>query len=202
ELAVLCHRFGVDIWEVIGAAKTKPFGFMPFYPGPGIGGHCLPIDPLYLSWKSRRHGFEAKIIELASAINKSMPAYVVKRVTHLLNQEQIPLKKARVLVLGVAYKRDIDDTRESPALDVVTRLLEEGVQVSYSDPWVPVFRAGTHALRARRLTPGLWKQQQCVVILTDHSGFDYSLVAKHARRVFDTRNALRKFEGKKNVFFL
>src|SRR3990167_9459238 len=116
---------GIDIWEVVEAAKTKPFGFMPFYPGPGIGGHCLPIDPLYLSWKSRLHGFEAKMIELASSINEKMPAYVVERVIHLLNQRRIPLKKAPVLVLGVAYKRGIDDLRESPALDVIDHLLSE-----------------------------------------------------------------------------
>jgi UDP-N-acetyl-D-glucosamine dehydrogenase len=202
EIALLCHRLGVDIWEVIGAAKTKPFGFMPFYPGPGIGGHCLPIDPLYLSWKSRLHGFEAKIIELASVINESMPVYVVERITQLLNRERIPMKNAQVLVLGVAYKRDIDDVRESPALDIVNRLFERGSQVSYSDPWVPVFQTGRHTLRSKTLTPALIQKQQCVVVLTDHAAFDYGLVVKHSRRVFDTRNALRKFEGKRNVSFL
>lgn len=203
EITMMCHHLRVDIWEVIEAAKTKPFGFMPFYPGPGIGGHCLPIDPLYLSWKSKKdHGFDAKMIELASAINGAMPSYVLERITHLLNQKNIPVKRAAVLVLGVAYKRDIDDPRESPAIDVIDHLLEEEAQVSYSDPFVPHLKTGRLVLKSQSLTPALLKKQDCVVILTDHSALDYPMVMKHSALILDTRNVLRKFKPKDNLFFL
>ncbi len=202
EVAVMSHHLGVDIWEVISAAKTKPFGFMPFYPGPGIGGHCLPIDPLYLSWKSRRHGFEAQMIELASSINQKMPAYVVERITQALNQKRIPLKNAPVLVLGVAYKRDINDVRESPALDVINHLLKGGAQVTYSDPYVPALDTGQSTLKSQALTPALIRKNQCVIVLTDHTAFDYKKVIDHARIILDTRNVLRKFHPRKNLFFL
>ena len=202
EVAVMSHHLGVDIWEVISAAKTKPFGFMPFYPGPGIGGHCLPIDPLYLSWKSRRHGFEAKMIELASSINEDMPFYVVERITQLLNQKRIPLKKALVLVLGVAYKRDIDDIRESPALEVISHLLKAGAEVSYSDPFVPSLKIGQATLKSQALTAGFIKKHQCVVVVTDHSAFDYGNIVSAAKIILDTRNVLRKFHPRKNLFFL
>jgi UDP-N-acetyl-D-glucosamine dehydrogenase len=202
EIAMMSNRLGVDIWEVIRAAKTKPFGFMPFYPGPGIGGHCLPIDPLYLSWKSRLHGFEAKMIELAATINKNMPFYVVERVMHLLNQQEKTLKKAPILVMGVSYKKDIDDVRESPALEVVEHLLEEGAAVSYTDPYVPSLKVKKHAFRSVPLTPALLKRQACVVILTDHARFDYDMVIKNAKLVLDTRNVLRRFQSKPNIYFL
>ncbi len=202
EIAMMSNKLGVDIWEVIEAAKTKPFGFMPFYPGPGIGGHCIPIDPLYLSWESRRHGFEAKMIELASAINKSMPIYVVKRVAHLLSQKKTLLKKASILVLGVTYKRDIDDLRESPAIDVMTLLLEKGCRVAYSDPFISSVNFGKRVLRSQRLTPTLLKKYDCVMVLTDHHFFDYEMVIKHSDLIYDTRNALRKFRPRPNLFFL
>lgn len=202
EVALLSQRLGVDIWEVIEAAKTKPFGFMPFYPGPGIGGHCLPIDPLYLSWKSRSHGFEAKMIELAQSINEEMPRHVVERIARLLNQKRIPLKKASVLLLGVAYKRDVDDIRESPALEVMKVLREEGAEVSYTDPFVPFLDFDSAPLRSRPLTPGLLKKQDAVLILTDHSRFDYEAVVRHAKLVLDTRNVLRRFGPDSKVFFL
>ena len=202
EIAVMSNRLGIDIWEVIEAARTKPFGFMTFYPGPGLGGHCLPIDPLYLSWKSRLHGFEAKMIELASLVNESMPLYVVERITHLLNRHQIPLKKAPILALGVAYKRNIDDTRESPALDVMSHLLEEDSQVSYSDPLVPSLAIGKTVLRSRPMTPDLLRKQACVVVLTDHAAFDYKSVVQHSKLILDTRNALRRFAPRNNLFFL
>src|SRR3990167_7954156 len=157
---------GIDIWEVVEAAKTKPFGFMPFYPGPGIGGHCLPIDPLYLSWKSRLHGFEAKMIELASDINKSMPAHVVERATHLLNQKRIPMKNAKILVLGASYKRDIDDPRESPAVDVIELLIENGSEVCYSDPFIPNLKIQQHILKSQKLTPAFIRRQHAALILT------------------------------------
>ncbi len=202
EIAVMCHRLGVDIWEVIEAAKTKPFGFMPFYPGPGIGGHCLPIDPLYLSWKSRLHGFEAKMIELASTINESMPEYVVERVTALLNKKQVPLKKAPVLVLGVSYKKNIDDLRESPALEVLRHLVEKGSKIAYSDPWIPSVEIGEIHLKSQKLTPGFVRKQACVVVLTDHAAFDNKMIVRNARLILDTRNAMRGFAPKGNLFFL
>jgi UDP-N-acetyl-D-glucosamine dehydrogenase len=202
EIGMMCNRFGVDVWEVIDAAKTKPFGFMAFYPGPGIGGHCIPIDPLYLSWESRRHGFEAKMIELASAINKSMPVYVVKRIAHLLGEKGNIPKGTPILVLGVTYKKDIDDVRESPAIDVMNLLMEKGFKVSYSDPHVPSMALEHVTMKSQPLTPSILKKQKCVVILTDHSRFDYKMVLAHSRLVFDTRNALRKFKPKNNLSFL
>jgi len=202
EIAVMANHLGIDIWEVIEAAKTKPFGFMPFYPGPGIGGHCLPIDPLYLSWKSRLHGYEAKMIELAATVNKTMPRYVVERIAHLLNLKGVPLKGARILVLGVAYKRNSDDVRESPAVEVINHLLEEGSWVSYSDPYCPVLETGHTHLKSRELGPQFLKRQHCVVVLTDHSNFDYVSIVNHSRLILDTRNALRKFSPKKHLFFL
>ena len=202
EIAMMSNRLGVDIWEVIRAAKTKPFGFMPFYPGPGIGGHCLPIDPLYLSWKSRLHGFEAKMIELAATVNKNMPFYVVERVTHLLNLREMTIKKAPILVMGVSYKKDIDDVRESPAIEVVDHLLKEGADVSYSDPFVPSLKIGKRIFRSTPLTPAILKSKRCVLILTDHTRFDYEMVIRNARLILDTRNVLRRFQSKKNIFFL
>ncbi len=202
EMALLCHKFGVDIWEVIEAAKTKPFGFMPFYPGPGIGGHCLPIDPLYLSWKSRKHHFRAEIIELAARVNHSMPERVVERIREILKSSGKPLKKARVLVLGAAYKRDIDDARESPAIDVMAHLIKQGAVVSYSDPFVKTVMAGSSRLASTKLSQAMIQRQDCVVILTDHSGFDYLSVVKHSEVILDTRNVLRKFAPKTNLFFI
>lgn len=202
EIAVMANHLGIDVWEVIEAAKTKPFGFMPFYPGPGIGGHCLPIDPLYLSWKSRIHGYEAKMIELAATVNKTMPRYVVERIGRLLNLKKTPLKGAQVLVLGVAYKRDVNDIRESPAIEVMDHLLEEGSMVSYSDPYCPKLDTGRTVLRSKSLTPELLKKQDCVVILTDHSRFNYPSILQHSRLILDTRNSLRKFSPKEHLFFL
>lgn len=202
EVAMMSNRLGIDIWEVIEAAKTKPFGFMPFYPGPGIGGHCLPIDPLYLSWKSRVHGYEAKMIELASSINESMPHYVVDRLSFLLNDRQVALKQAKVLILGVSYKKNIDDTRESPAIDVIEGLIEKGADISYTDPYVSSFHLNGKTLKSKPLTSALLKKQNCVLILTDHSTFDYASVVCHSRLVLDTRNTLRRHKASKNVYFL
>ncbi len=202
EITMMSHRLGIDIWEVIEAAKTKPFGFMPFYPGPGLGGHCLPIDPLYLSWKSRLHGYEAKMIELASSINEMMPHYVVERITDLLNRKAIPLKKAAILVVGAAYKRNVDDLRESPALQVIEELLRRGSRVTYTDPFIPFLSAGGLRLRSEKLSPSLLKKQQCVVVLTDHDAFDYAMVVKHSKTILDTRNILRRFSPKPHLFFL
>ncbi len=191
ELALMCHRLGVDVWEVIEAAKTKPFGFMPFYPGPGLGGHCIPIDPLYLSWKARMHGFESRFIELASQLNGAMPEHVVYRIGELLNGKGKALRGSKVLVLGVAYKREVTDTRESPALEIVHHLREKGVQVQYHDPYVPAFSHNGNSLRSVPLTPATLKAADCVVIVTDHQKFDHELIAKHSKLVLDTRNALK-----------
>ena len=191
ELALMCHRLGVDVWEVIEAAKTKPFGFMPFYPGPGLGGHCIPIDPLYLSWKARMHGFESRFIELASQMNALMPGHVVERVGDALNGKGKALKGARVLVLGVAYKRDVGDVRESPALEVIHLLVQRGARVRYHDPFVPLLSADGFRARSVPLRPKSIAAADCVVIITDHQSADYPLVLKHAHLILDTRNALR-----------
>jgi len=202
EIALLSHRLGINIWEVIEAAKTKPFGFMAFYPGPGLGGHCLPIDPLYLSWKSRLHGYEARMIELAASINEAMPAHVVERVTHLLNERKIPMKGASVLVLGVAYKRDIDDPRQSPAIEVIAHLRRAGADVCYADPHLKTLDVDAARFTARRPVPALLKKQDCAVIVTDHTAFDYASIVKYSKLVLDTRNVLRRYRGRPNVRFL
>lgn len=189
ELAVMAHGMGIDIWKVIGAAATKPFGYMPFYPGPGWGGHCIPVDPFYLSWRARQYGLEAGFIEQAGRINGRMPNYVVERVGELLNRRRMCLNGARVLVLGVAYKRNVGDVRESPALDVVELLCGRGAEVSYHDPHVPSFRTAGREWRSVPLDAETLGAQDCVVIITDHTSVDYGLVAERSPLVFDTRNA-------------
>ncbi|MBI3333835.1 MAG: nucleotide sugar dehydrogenase [Candidatus Omnitrophica bacterium] len=192
ELALMCHRMGVDVWEVIDAAKSKPFGFMPFYPGPGLGGHCIPIDPLYLSWKAKVHGFEPRFIELSSQVNASMPEYVVQRVIHALNAQGQALKGSRILVLGVAYKRDVSDVRESPALEIIQHLQKGGALVRYHDPFVPRLHLDGYRHRSLPLTRANLAKAHCVVIVTDHRSVDYPLVLRHARQILDTRNVLQK----------
>jgi UDP-N-acetyl-D-glucosamine dehydrogenase len=196
EIAMMCDTLGIDVWEVVDAAATKPFGFMPFYPGPGLGGHCIPIDPFYLSWKAKQNGFDARFIELAGMINGHMPAYVVSKVAAALNDERKAVNGSRILVLGVAYKRDIDDVRESPALDVMKLLHDKGAGVAYSDPHVPFLTAdawhGPHALQSIDIDRATLEQVDSVVITTDHSAFDYELILDHGRGVVDTRNALRR----------
>jgi UDP-N-acetyl-D-glucosamine dehydrogenase len=196
EMALMCSRMGIDVWEVIDAAATKPFGFMPFYPGPGLGGHCIPIDPFYLSWKSREAGIEARFIELAGYINGQMPQYVVERIQDALNDVAKPLRGSRVHILGVAYKRDISDVRESPALDIIHLLLRRGAIVSYSDAFVPKIATDGLELLAEELLPAA-DQADCVVIVTDHSGIDYAALVEHSRLVFDARNALKGMESPK-----
>jgi UDP-N-acetyl-D-glucosamine dehydrogenase len=190
EFALMCRRLGVSSKEVIDAAATKPFGFMPFYPGPGIGGHCIPVDPLYLSWKMRLNGYEARFIALADEINRAMPAHVAALVADALNDAGRAVKGARILVLGVAYKRGVGDTRESPAHEVIAVLHQRGAQVSYADPHVPVFRVDGIELKATELTVEAARESDCVVILTDHPQFDYGAVARHARLIVDTRHAI------------
>jgi UDP-N-acetyl-D-glucosamine dehydrogenase len=204
ELAQLCHTLGIDTWEVIAAAATKPFGFMPFYPGPGIGGHCIPLDPHYLSWKARMHGFEARFISLAEEINSKMPEHVVELATMGLNQHRKAVNGSKVLVLGVAYKRDIDDMRESPALAVIERLEQRGAQVSYHDPYVPELHLegnGT-VMHSVALTEESVKDADCVVIVTNHSKIDYGWVVEQAKLIVDTRNATRPFGENEKVIRL
>jgi UDP-N-acetyl-D-glucosamine dehydrogenase len=192
ELKMLFHRMDIDIWEVIRAASTKPFGFQPFYPGPGLGGHCIPIDPFYLTWIARRYGFATRFIELAGEINTGMPEYVVNRVAEFLNEFGKPLKFSRVMVLGVAYKKDVDDPRESPAFVVMEKLLERSVELNYNDPHVPrlpKMRRHSLTMQCTELSPQVLAEQDCVLILTDHSAYDWNWIVEHSRLVVDTRNA-------------
>jgi len=192
ELAFACRKIGVDPWEVIEAAATKPFGFMAFYPGPGIGGHCIPVDPLYLSWKVRLTGYEAQFIALADQINRAMPEHVVNLVTEALNDRGRPVKGSSVLILGVTYKADVNDVRESPAFEVIEMLVHKGAQVSYADPFTPQLNSeGGRKLAAVELTPEGLEAADCVLILTSHSAFDYAMISDRARLVVDTRNALK-----------
>jgi UDP-N-acetyl-D-glucosamine dehydrogenase len=191
ELALMCDSMGIDVWEVIDAAATKPFGFMPFYPGPGLGGHCIPIDPFYLSWKARQVGFEARFIELAGLINGFMPQHVVQKISEILNDAGKPLRGSKVLLLGVAYKGDIEDVRESPALDVIERLIGLGALVEYHDPFVPDLEEEGIALGSVEITDERLAGADLVVVTTSHQSIDYARVVDRARAVFDTRNALK-----------
>ena len=190
EVALMCERLGVDVWEVIDAAATKPFGFMPFYPGPGLGGHCIPIDPLYLSWKLKTLNYRARFIELAGEINSEMPEHVCERVAWALNERERSVKGSRILILGVAYKRDIDDVRESPALDILRILESRGAQVSYNDPYVPELRWNDTTLRSQDLLPAV-AAADLVVIVTNHSTYPYDEIVRQAKVVVDTRNATK-----------
>lgn len=199
EFALMCRHLGVGAREVIDAAATKPFGFMPFYPGPGIGGHCIPVDPLYLSWKMRLNGYEARIISVADEINRSMPTHVLGLVSEALNDAGRALKGARILVLGVAYKRGIGDTRESPAYEIIATLRRRGARVSYADPHVPTFPVDGTELKAVEPTPEDLRAANCVLILTDHPEFDYGAVARHARLIVDTRHSVPGVAGRRLV---
>jgi UDP-N-acetyl-D-glucosamine dehydrogenase len=190
ELAIMCRRMGINVWEVIDAAATKPFGYMPFYPGPGLGGHCIPIDPFYLSWKSKQFGFEARFIELAGHVNSQMPHHVVDTVMLALNDMGKALKGSHVHIVGVAYKRDIDDVRESPALDVAHLLAERGARISYSDPYVPVMRIDQREYFSQDCLKSA-EQADCVVIITNHTDLPYDGILERARVIVDTRNAYK-----------
>jgi len=196
EMKMLFDKMDIDIWEVIEAAKTKPFGFQAFYPGPGLGGHCIPIDPFYLTWKAREYDFSTRFIELAGEINTSMPYYVVQKTTEALSGKGKSLHKARILVLGVAYKKDIDDQRESPSLRIMQHLKEKGARVEYNDPLVPICRGHRHYpdidMRSKKLTSAELKKADIVLLLTDHSAYDYKFIAQHATCIVDTRNAFHK----------
>jgi UDP-N-acetyl-D-glucosamine dehydrogenase len=192
ELKGVLTAMGIDVWEVINAAKTKPFGYQAFYPGPGLGGHCIPIDPFYLTWAARKHGLNTRFIELAGEVNTAMPQYVVDRVVQALNDDGKAVKGSRICILGVAYKKDVDDPRESPAFPILEGLQERGAIVTYSDPHVPTLpRMRHHALRMHStpLTQEVLASQDCVVIVTDHARFDYGFIVANTRLVVDTRNA-------------
>ncbi len=199
EVALMCDRLGLNVWEVVGAAATKPYGFMPFYPGPGLGGHCIPIDPQYLSWKLRTLNYTARFIELAAEVNSHMPDYVVSKVGDALNAERKAINGSRVLVLGVAYKRDVGDVRESPALDVIHLLQQRGAEVSYHDPYVSSLRREGMAMDSSPLTDAALAAADCVVVVTDHSAFDWAYIGAMARLIVDTRNALQGYAAQRVV---
>ena len=197
EMALMCDGMGINVWEVIDAAATKPFGFMPFYPGPGLGGHCIPIDPFYLSWKTKQSGIEARFIDLAGYINGKMPHFVVEKVQDALNEHGKAVKGARVHIVGVAYKRNIDDLRESPALDIILLLKKLGAKISYSDPYVPELKLDGVSLTSESMEAAA--EADCAVIVTDHSDFDYQALLDSARLIVDTRNAMKAFQSEKIV---
>lgn len=199
EMAILCHKMRINFWEVIEAAKTKPYGFMPFYPGPGVGGHCIPLDPFYLVWKAREYNYNNRLIELAGEINKYMPEYVVERTAKILSQKfKKSLNGAKILLLGVAYKKDINDLRESPALEVIKKLEEEKAIVSYYDPYVPEFNLKNKKYKSlKKITVEEIKEKDIIIITTDHSKVDYEIVIMNAKVIFDTRNVIK--ENSKNV---
>jgi UDP-N-acetyl-D-glucosamine dehydrogenase len=196
ELALMCDRLGLSVWEVVDAAATKPFGFMPFYPGPGLGGHCIPIDPFYLSWKAKEVGFEARFIELAGHVNGAMPHHVVDKVAEALNHQTKAVRGSSVLVVGISYKRDIDDLRESPALDVMAALQQKGARIAYHDPYIPSLRAadwpGDFDLQSTPLTAEALAAADCVVIVTDHRALPYDAIVARSRLVVDTRNTIKQ----------
>lgn len=203
ELKMLADRMGIDIWEVIEASSTKPFGFMPFYPGPGLGGHCIPIDPFYLSWKAKEYDFSTRFIELAGQINTGMPEYVVARTIEGLNTNGKCMKASKILVLGIAYKKDTDDTRESPALEIICMLKDRGAKVDYHDPHVPSFSGMRHypglSMRSVTLTENSLKRYDCAVIITDHSVYDYAWLVKNCKLIVDTRNAAKSIKSRKVI---
>ncbi|MBW2650746.1 MAG: nucleotide sugar dehydrogenase [Deltaproteobacteria bacterium] len=204
ELKVLAHKMGIDLFEVIDAAATKPFGYTPFYPGPGLGGHCIPIDPFYLSWKAREYDFFTRFIHLAGEINISMPYYVIEKTVDALNRDKKSMKGSRILVLGVAYKRDVDDDRESPGYAIMKMLLEKGAEVIYNDPWIPRLRPTRKydfQMDSTPLTPDMLAGTDAVIIVTDHSDYDFTDIVRHSRLVIDTRNATKgiKDAGEKIV---
>ena len=202
EVAKMCHLLEVDVWEVIEAAKTKPFGFMPFYPGPGLGGHCIPVDPVYLSWKARQAGFEARLIELADEVNNSMPRFVVELTSKALHEMGKAIERARILLVGVTYKADVSDTRESPALDVWIGLERLGASVCYSDPYVPAIDAPPIKAHSRPISADMLREYDCVVVLANHKSLDRECIHAHANCIVDTRNAFADFGQNGRLFKL
>ncbi|MBO5576345.1 MAG: nucleotide sugar dehydrogenase [Ruminococcus sp.] len=200
ELGRLCNEMGISVWDVIDAAKTKPYGFQAFYPGPGLGGHCIPLDPYYLTWKAREYGFHTTLIENSMVINDGQPAYCVERAMHILNKHKKAINGAKVLVLGVSYKQDIDDYRESPAIRVIKELKKVGAEVTYFDPWVPEFKAyGETGKSIPELTPDVVKAADLVMITCAHSNIDYAMVQQNAKAVFDTKNVMKDIQPRDNI---
>jgi UDP-N-acetyl-D-glucosamine dehydrogenase len=203
EMAIICNRMGINVWEVIDAAKTKPYGFQAFYPGPGLGGHCIPLDPFYLTWKAREFDYHTRLIETSGEINTGMPEYVVDRAMKVLNKNKTAMNGAKVLVLGVAYKADIDDYRESPALNVIDHLIQQGADTTYFDPFIAEYKhKGTVHTGAKELTDDMLKNADIVVICTAHSCFDYDRIQKLSKEVFDTRNAMKNVADRSNIELL
>jgi UDP-N-acetyl-D-glucosamine dehydrogenase len=194
EMAILCEKMGIDVWEVIDAAKTKPYGFMAFYPGPGLGGHCIPIDPFYLTWKAREYNYHTRLIELAGEINNSMPEYVITRSMQVLNEDGKALRGSKIVILGVAYKKDIDDVRESPVLKIVELLNDHGADYKVVDPYVASFKSCGAKVETVDLTKELLNEADLVLVTTDHTDFDYEMIARESNVIFDTRNALKDIE--------
>ena len=200
EMAILCNKMGIDYWEVVDAAKTKPYGFQAFYPGPGLGGHCIPLDPYYLSWKAREYGFHTSMIESSMMVNDRMPEYCVERAMTILNRHKKALNGSKVLVLGVAYKNDIDDYRESPAIDVIEKLLEAGAQTDFFDPYIPSFREhGKEYHGIDKIDEKIIAGYDLVVITAAHTVFDYEMIQKNSKAIFDTRNAMKDVEVRDNI---
>lgn len=196
EIAIMSERLGIDVWEVIDAAKTKPFGFMSFYPGPGLGGHCIPIDPLYLSWVAKKNGFELRFIALADQINSAMPEFVVEKITDALNDAEKSVKGSNIHIIGVAYKKDVDDLRESPALEIMNILRSKGAKITYTDPYIAEINYHELNAKSKPLSKELLSKTDCTVIVTDHSNFDYNLLVSHSKLIVDTRNALKGINKK------
>jgi UDP-N-acetyl-D-glucosamine dehydrogenase len=196
ELSLLCKKMNIDVWEVIKAASTKPYGFMPFYPGPGVGGHCIPVDPFYLSWKAREYGLNLRFIELAGEVNDRMPEHIINLIQDSLNKSGKRIKGSAILILGVAYKKDIADTRESPGLKIIELLLKKGANVAYHDPFVNKLNANGRSLGSIFLSPANLKNSECVVVVTNHSNYDYNKIVKHSRLIIDTRNAIKSHSPK------
>lgn len=199
EMAMMANKLKINIWEIIDAAKTKPFGFMAFYPGPGVGGHCIPKDPLYLYWKAKKYGFDSRFIKLASQLNSSMPAYIVKRLKSLLRDNNKPINKAKILVMGVTYKKDVKDLRKSPALDIIDLLLSKKTKVSYHDPYVPYLKMGDINLRSIALTRSNLGKQDCILIATEHKTINYNYILKNSSLIFDTRGVFKHCKDRRVV---
>lgn len=203
EMAILCNKMGIDYWEVVDAAKTKPYGFQAFYPGPGLGGHCIPLDPYYLSWKAREYGFHTSMIESSMMVNDRMPEYCVERSMAILNKQKKALNGSKVLVLGVAYKNDIDDYRESPAIDVIEKLIDAGAETEFYDPYIPTFREHGKEYRGiEKIDSDIVAGYDLVIITAAHTVFDYEMIQKNAQAIFDTRNAMKDIEARENIEIL
>jgi UDP-N-acetyl-D-glucosamine dehydrogenase len=200
ELKILAHKMGIDLFEVIDAAATKPFGYTPFYPGPGLGGHCIPIDPFYLAWKAKEYDFSTRFIQLAGEINVSMPYYVIEKTVEALNRNKKSLNGSRIMVIGIAYKKDVDDDRESPGYAIMKMLLEKGAVIKYNDPWIPKLQATRKydfKMESAPISPEVLAEMDAVIIITDHSAYDFAEIVKHSNLVIDTRNATKGIKGAK-----